>query len=72
MSRRGKIMVGGAIIMAIGIIIIIGGYNKYLNMAGTFATFANIPPPWAIEITIGSLMAVVGGFIAFFGSCQME
>ena len=36
MTKRGKIMVGGAILLAIGIIIIIVGYNKYLSMAGTF------------------------------------
>jgi len=60
-------MVGGAIIMAIGIIIIIVGYNKYLNMADSFTTVANSPGPWVIEITIGTLIAVVGGYIVFFG-----
>jgi len=72
MSRRGKIMVAGAIIMAMGIIIIIVGYNKYLNMADSFTTVANSPASWVIEITIGALIAVVGGFIAFFVFLQME
>ena len=65
-------MVGGAIIMAIGIIIIIVGYSKYQNMAATLTTFANSPPPWLIEITIGTFIAVVGGLITFFGFFQIE
>lgn len=72
MSRRGKIMVGGAIVMAIGIVVIIFGYDKYLSMAGTFATIENGTPPGVIETTIGILIVAFGMFISIHGFGQME
>jgi len=71
MTKRGKIMVGGAIVLAIGIIIIIVGYNKYLSMAGTFSAIANGTPPGVIETTIGILIVAIGMFIAIHGFGQM-
>ena len=72
MNKRGKIMGCRAIILPIGIIIIIVGYNKYLSMAETSSTIANSTPPGAIETTIGILVAAIGMFVAIYGFGQLE
>ena len=81
MGRRGKIMVGGAIVMAIGIIIIIFGYDKYQSIVGAFRANEDAEiigfaygktPPGVIETTIGMLIAAIGMFIAIHGFGQME
>ena len=72
MSRRGKIIVGGVIFMAIGIIVIILGYGKFQTMAGTLTTFAESTPPGVVETTIGILIMALGMFISIYGFGQME
>ncbi len=72
MSRRGKIMVGGAIFMAIGIIVIIVGYGKFQPMANTLTALAESTPAGVIETTIGILITAMGMFIAIYGFGQME
>ena len=68
-------MVGGAIFMAIGIIVIIVGYAKFQTMAGTMAgtltTFVESTPAGVIETTIGILIMAIGMFIAIHGFGQM-
>jgi uncharacterized BrkB/YihY/UPF0761 family membrane protein len=72
MSRRGKIMVGGAIFMVIGIIIGIFGYSKFQSIAGTLAAVAEETPAGVVEATIGILIMAIGMFIAIYGFGQME
>jgi hypothetical protein len=72
MTKRGKIMVGGAIVLAIGIIIIIVGHNKYVSMAGTSSAIADGTLPGVIETTIGILFVAIGMFIAIHGFGQIE
>ncbi len=72
MSRKGKIMLGGAISMAIGIIISIFGYSKIKSMAGTIAAVAEETPPGVVEATIGILIVAIGMFILLHGFGQMD
>ncbi len=72
MSTRGKIMVGGAISMAIGIIISIFGYSKFQSIASTIATVADETPPGVVEATIGILIVAIGMFITLHGFGQMD
>jgi uncharacterized membrane protein YidH (DUF202 family) len=83
MSRRGKIMVGGAIIMAIGIVVIIFGYDKYQSMASAFSAYEDAggilafaqdkgAPPGVVVTTIGILIVAIGMFISIHGFGQME
>jgi hypothetical protein len=72
MTKRGKIMLGGAIFMAIGIIVTIVGYSKFQTMAGTLTTFAESTPAGMIETTIGILILAIGMFIAIHGFGQLE
>ena len=67
MNKRGKIMVGGAIVLSIGIIIIIFGYDKFKSMEGVVTTLVNGAPPGAIETTIGILVAALGMFVLIHG-----
>ena len=67
MNKRGKPMVGGAIVLVIGIIIMFFGYNKYRSVESALTMLANGTPPGLIETTIGILISVVGGFTAIYG-----
>ncbi len=72
MSRRGKIMVGGAISMAIGIIISIFGYSKFHSMAGTIVAVAEETPPGVVEATMGILIVAIWMFISLHGFGQLD
>jgi hypothetical protein len=79
MSRRGKIMVVGAIIMAIGIIIIIVGYKQYSTIGGAREVYKDAgeiitlgTPPGAVVTTIGILIWAIGMFISIYGFGPME
>ena len=67
MTKRGKLMVGGAIVLVIGIIIMFFGYNKYRSIEGALTMVANGTPPGIAETTIGILIFVVGAFVAIYG-----
>jgi hypothetical protein len=67
MNMRGKLMVGGAIVLVIGIIIMLFGYNKYKSVEGALTMLANGSPPGTVETTVGILIVVIGAFIAIHG-----
>ena len=67
MNKKGKFMVGGAIVLVIGIIIMLFGYNKYKSVEGALTMIANGSPPGTGETTIGILIVVVGAFMAIYG-----
>ena len=67
MDKRKKLMVGGAIVLVIGIIIMFFGYNKYRSMEGALTMLVNGSPQGVAETTIGILIGVVGGFTAIYG-----
>jgi hypothetical protein len=67
MDKRGKFMVGGALVLVVGIIVMIFGYNKYKGVEGAITMAANGTSPGVAETTIGILIAVVGAFIAIYG-----
>ena len=67
MNKRIKFMVGGAIVLVIGIIVIFFGYNKYKGLEGALTALADGMPPGVAETTIGILIAVAGGFTALYG-----
>jgi uncharacterized membrane protein len=70
MNKRGKIMVGGAILSVIGIIIMFFGFNKYKNMEGSM--LASGAQQGTAETIIGILIFVVGAFIVIYGFGQLE
>lgn len=76
-------MVVGGIVMALGIIITIFGYDKYQSIVGAFRDYEDggkiiafaydeSAPPGVIEAMIGILIAVIGMLIAIHGFGQME
>ncbi len=67
MNKKGKIMVGGAIVLVIGIILMFIGYIKYSHFESALTTLPNGTLPGLIETTIGTLIFVVGGFTAIYG-----
>ncbi len=72
MNKRGKIMVGGAIVLVIGIIIIIFGYDKYNSLGTVISSIADATPAGTIETTIGILIAALGMFVLIHGFGSME
>jgi hypothetical protein len=70
MNKRGKIMVGGAILSVIRIIIMFFGFNKYKNMEGSM--LASGAQQGTAETIIGILIFVVGAFIVIYGFGQLE
>jgi len=67
MNKKGKFMVGGAVVLVIGIIIMFFGYNKYRSMERPLTMLANGSPPGIVETTVGILIVVVGAFMAIYG-----
>ena len=67
MNKKGKIMVGGAIVLVIGIIITFFAYNKYTGMEGASAMLMNGTPPDTGVTIVGILIAVAGAFISIYG-----
>jgi len=67
MIKRGKLMVGGAIVLIFGIIIMFFGYNKHRSVEGALTMVANGTTPGIAETTIGILIFVVGAFVAIYG-----
>ncbi len=67
MKKKGQLMVGGAIVLVIGIIIMFFGYNKYKSVEGALTMVANGTFPGMVETTIGILIAVVGAFTGIYG-----
>jgi hypothetical protein len=65
-----KSMISGGIVFAIGIIITIIAYGKYISLTGTVSGDTN--PPGLIQITIGILIATIGMFLWIYGFGQLE
>jgi len=65
MNKRGKLMVSGAFILAIGIIVTIHGVSQYRMVS-------NGVPQGTTETIIGILIAVAGAFIAIYGFGLLE
>jgi len=67
MYKKEKIMIFGAIVLLIGIIILLVGYNKHTGIEGASTALVNGVPPGTRLTIVGLLIAVVGVFISIYG-----
>jgi len=66
MNKQVKIMVGGAIVLGIGIIVLLIGFNNYTSIEDPSMLGNGVPPGTGVTI-VGILIAVVGAFISIYG-----